>query len=125
MAGVAVLIDIPCDLLYSVARAVERQATLYRGDKGHDPEDVATLEADADRLDELATAIDFASRSAVAEAWRSAKCPKCNSPSPQLHPAVQLGGECHVCDHDFHRTITPMNNPERIRSIGLEPTRAD
>lgn len=31
-----------------------------------------------------------------------AKCPKCNSPAPRLHPAVQLGGEVSVCPNPFH-----------------------
>lgn len=30
------------------------------------------------------------------------KCPKCDSPKPHLHPAVQHGGEVGVCDHPFH-----------------------
>ncbi len=49
------------------------------------------------------------------------RCPKCDSPQPHLHPAVQCDGEVHVCSDDFHRTITPSNTPEKIRSNGLEP----
>jgi hypothetical protein len=30
------------------------------------------------------------------------RCPRCNSPSPELHPAVQCEGEVHVCEHPFH-----------------------
>lgn len=29
-------------------------------------------------------------------------CPQCGSPKPQLHPAVQVGGEVGVCLNTFH-----------------------
>lgn len=29
-------------------------------------------------------------------------CPRCDSPQPQLHPAVQAGGEVQPCPHEFH-----------------------
>ncbi len=49
------------------------------------------------------------------------KCPTCSSPAPHLHPAVQHGGECHVCLDQYHRIIGGQNTIERIRSLGLEP----
>ena len=30
-------------------------------------------------------------------------CPRCDSPQPQLHPAVQAGGEVQPCPHEFHQ----------------------
>jgi hypothetical protein len=30
------------------------------------------------------------------------KCPKCSSPKPKLHPAVQFEGEVQPCQHAFH-----------------------
>jgi hypothetical protein len=47
-------------------------------------------------------------------------CPRCGSPKPHLHPAVQYGGEVQVCDHEFHRRVTPENTPDRIKEAGLE-----
>lgn len=52
------LIDIPSDLVRDVVSAIRHQSDSYRRDKGHDPEDVAKLMADADRLDDLATEIE-------------------------------------------------------------------
>lgn len=36
-------------------------------------------------------------------------CPKCESPSPHLHPAVQHEGEIEICTDNFHLTDTPQN----------------
>jgi len=44
-------------------------------------------------------------------------CPRCDSPQPHLHPAVQYGGEVELCTHAFHLTVTPQNTPERIASV--------
>lgn len=43
-----------------------------------------------------------ASCGAEAEAGR---CPRCNSPSPEYHPAVQYEGEVEICGHPFHRVL--------------------
>jgi hypothetical protein len=34
------------------------------------------------------------------------RCPRCDSPKPHLHPAVQAGGEVQPCPHEFHDAIT-------------------
>jgi hypothetical protein len=30
------------------------------------------------------------------------RCPRCDSPQPHLHPAVQHEGEVHICPHPWH-----------------------
>lgn len=30
------------------------------------------------------------------------RCPRCNSPKPELHPAMQHGGEVQMCKHPWH-----------------------
>jgi Zn finger protein HypA/HybF involved in hydrogenase expression len=45
---------------------------------------------------------------------RIARCPRCDSPDPQLHPAVQHGGEVQPCPHRFHMIVTAANTEERI-----------
>ncbi len=30
------------------------------------------------------------------------RCPRCNSPSPELHPAMQHEGEVEICKHSYH-----------------------
>jgi hypothetical protein len=52
-----VAVRIPRDLATDVSMAIERQAHVYRSDKGHDPEDIEMLQRDADRLEEIAEAI--------------------------------------------------------------------
>lgn len=34
------------------------------------------------------------------------KCPKCGSPDPARHPAVQHEGEVQICTHEFHKPTT-------------------
>ena len=41
-------------------------------------------------------------------------CPRCHSPQPHLHPAVQHEGEVQPCPHPFHEQITPSNTAERV-----------
>lgn len=43
------------------------------------------------------------------------RCPRCGSPRPHLHPAIQFEGEVQPCSHAFHLQVTPENTPERIR----------
>lgn len=52
-------IEIPDDLVADVADAIERKAAVYRDDVHHDPEDVETLQRDADRLDEIAAELSL------------------------------------------------------------------
>lgn len=41
-------------------------------------------------------------------------CPRCGSPAPHLHPAVQEGGEVSPCYDVYHERATPENTPEKI-----------
>lgn len=43
-----------------------------------------------------------------------ARCPRCDSPSPHLHPAMQFEGEVQECSDAFHDRVTPQNTAERI-----------
>ncbi len=54
MASDIITLAIPADLAETVASALEGRADWFRRDTGHDPEDVAVLQRDADRLDDLA-----------------------------------------------------------------------
>ncbi len=45
------------------------------------------------------------------------RCPRCNSPKPHLHPAVQLEGEVQPCADDFHKRVTAENTQAKIASI--------
>jgi hypothetical protein len=45
------------------------------------------------------------------------RCPRCDSPAPHLHPAVQFEGEVETCPDAYHLTPTPQNTPEYIRSV--------
>ena len=33
----------------------------------------------------------------------SDKCPRCESPNPKWHPAVQYEGEVELCNHPWHQ----------------------
>jgi hypothetical protein len=44
-------------------------------------------------------------------------CPKCDSPEPHLHPAIQFEGEVIPCVHEFHLRETPQNTPEKIANL--------
>lgn len=45
------------------------------------------------------------------------RCPTCNSPSPECHPAVQFEGEVGICTDAFHLQATPSNRPEYIKMV--------
>lgn len=44
-------------------------------------------------------------------------CPKCNSPSPERHPAVQHEGEVEICADDYHLIPTNQNAPAHIARV--------
>lgn len=54
----------------------------------------------------------------------SAKCPRCDSPAPNLHPAMQAdGGEVQPCTHPFHGKapqVTAPLSPERLVATAEE-----
>jgi len=43
-----------------------------------------------------------------------ANCPRCDSPHPHLHPAVQAEGEVQPCYDPFHEIVTTQNTSARI-----------
>lgn len=47
----------------------------------------------------------------------SDKCPRCGSPQPHLHPAVQHEGEVQVCLDEFHLRPTPQNTKSYIYQV--------
>jgi hypothetical protein len=84
-------IDIPLDLAGSVAAAIYSHADMYRRDKGHSPEDIALICADADRMEVIAEELDTragrmeddrrsAGHSDAGPGWAvSATCPRCGA----------------------------------------------
>jgi hypothetical protein len=47
----------------------------------------------------------------------SERCPRCNSPAPHRHPAVQIAGEVELCTHAFHLQPTHQNRPAFIQAV--------
>lgn len=45
------------------------------------------------------------------------KCPRCGSPAPHLHPAMQFEGETETCPHAFHLKPSPQNSLEYINLV--------
>jgi hypothetical protein len=44
-------------------------------------------------------------------------CPTCNSPKPNLHPAIQFEGEVSPCIDAFHRRVTAENTEAKIAEM--------
>lgn len=50
-------------------------------------------------------------------------CPRCKSVEPHLHPAVQSGGEVHMCPDNFHLRETPQNKESYRQQVRDEQAR--
>lgn len=48
---------------------------------------------------------------------RADRCPRCDSPRPSSHPAVQEGGEVQPCPHPWHGGIY---STERCASLTID-----
>jgi Lar family restriction alleviation protein len=45
------------------------------------------------------------------------RCPTCDSPSPERHPAMQHGGEVELCTDAYHLIPTAGNRPSYIAAV--------
>ena len=52
------------------------------------------------------------------------RCPTCNSHSPALHPAVQHGGEVHICPDPWHGPLPDYAKPKDERGTPPQDPRA-
>lgn len=43
------------------------------------------------------------------------KCPKCESPNPKHHPAVQWEGEVHLCRDPWHKPSAEQIEAEWVK----------
>ena len=50
--------------------------------------------------------------------WRN--CPRCDSPNPHLHPAVQHEGEVQICSHPFHASHALAEKDAMIARLQVE-----
>lgn len=60
-----------------------------------------------ERVDEWRREYDTLARAGAAQTWTGNRCPRCDSPQPPLHPAVQSGGEVQPCPDEFHALAMP------------------
>lgn len=44
-------------------------------------------------------------------------CPRCDSPEPRLHPAVQEGGEVSICPDPYHTPPVVITTEDIIASL--------
>ena len=59
----------------------------------------------------LAYTPETPTKSAEVTYSRPKKCPRCSSPDPKRHPAMQFEGEVQPCKDTFHLQDTPENRP--------------
>lgn len=90
--GSAHSLGIPLDDVIAEVHRSNRTRTLRPDGKmvkgpGYRPPDVAAV---------------LASRTATPPPAEPEHCPRCDSPQPRLHPAVQHGGEVQPCPHPWH-----------------------
>lgn len=52
------------------------------------------------------------------------KCPRCDSPSPKLHPAIQYEGEVQLCNHPWHESVATDTSASAAKEAPIEPTTA-
>ena len=45
------------------------------------------------------------------------RCPTCDSPSPERHPAMAHEGEVELCADDYHLIPTSGNRPSYIAAV--------
>lgn len=50
------------------------------------------------------------------------KCPRCDSPAPKLHPAMQFEGEVSPCSHEYHGEGFKKLDTLNRQSVGLQGT---
>lgn len=55
----------------------------------------------------------------MSEQKNTKRCPTCNSPSPELHPAVQWEGEVQICHDDWHLAGLIAAKRKEIEATGL------
>lgn len=53
------------------------------------------------------------------------RCPRCDSPAPHLHPAIQWEGEVQPCAHKYHHQVTASNTAKLIAQCICEGCRPE